>query len=231
MLRKDSHTISKMFDEIALRYDFLNHFFTAGQDIRWRNKIINYLKAQKIPANTLLDIAAGTGDSTRSLLKLNPQKLFALDISPKMLEILKKKINNNPVISILYGKAEAIPLTDARIDIALIAFGIRNFEDIDKAIREINRILKVGGTLVILEMFSTNKKQNPLFKFYFSKLIPFLGNKISRSTYAYSYLFNSVDTFFTPSELSRKIESNGFKLIHQVNNFLHVVHTLYFQKV
>ncbi|MGC8858470.1 MAG: ubiquinone/menaquinone biosynthesis methyltransferase [Ignavibacteria bacterium] len=230
MLRKDSHTIAQMFDEIAPRYDFLNHFFTVGQDIRWRNKIINYLKAQKVPVNTLLDIAAGTGDSTRSLLKLNPQELFALDISPKMLEVLRKKINS-PVISILNGRAEAIPLPDIKIDIALIAFGIRNFEDIDKALREIHRVLKDGGILVILEMFSTDGKQNPLFKFYFSKLIPFLGNKISRSNYAYSYLFNSVDTFFTPSGLSAKIESSGFKLIHQVNNFLHIVHTLYFRKV
>jgi len=230
MFNKDTETIAKMFDEIAPKYDFLNHFFTAGQDIRWRNKIIKYIKAQKYSSNTLLDIAAGTGDSTRSLLKLKPQKLYALDISPKMLEFLKRKINN-PSITILNGKAEAIPLQDKIVDIALIAFGIRNFEDIDKSLQEIHRILKDNGILIILEMFSTNGKQNPFFKFYFSKVIPFLGNKISKSNYAYSYLFNSVDTFFTTSELTEKINNSGFELINEVNNFLKIVHTLYFKKI
>lgn len=228
MLKKDSSSIATMFDEIAHKYDFLNHFFTAGQDKRWRNKIVTYLKSQNIPSTILLDIAAGTGDSTMSLLKLNPAELYALDISAKMLEILKQKIND-PSVKVILGKAEDIPLPDNKIDIILIAFGIRNFEDIDKSLKEIYRVLKQNGMLIILEMFS-NRKQNPIFKFYFSKLIPFLGNKISKSRYAYSYLFNSVDTFFTADELTKKIESYGFELNHKVNNFLHIVHTLYFKK-
>lgn len=229
MLKKDTHSIAAMFDEIAHKYDFLNHFFTAGLDKRWRSSIIRYLKSQNVPSAILLDIAAGTGDSTISLLKLNPVELYALDISTKMLEILRQKINSTSV-KIIFGKAEEIPLQDNKVDIVLIAFGIRNFEDIDKSLKEIHRVLKQNGTFVILEMFSTEGKQNLLFKFYFSKLIPFLGNKISKSSYAYSYLFNSVDTFLTPSEFISKAETFGFKLSHKVNNFLHIVHTLYFKK-
>lgn len=221
--------IEKMFDDIALRYDFLNHFFTLNLDKIWRRKIISFIRRKNISNKICLDLASGTGDMAIELLKLNPEVVYSVDISGKMLEIQRKKIADNR-LKIVQTDSENLPVEAESLDILVIAFGIRNFENIEKSLIEIKRCLKPGGMLVILEMFSGKGLKNNLFSRYFGKVIPFLGNKISRSKFAYEYLSLSVNSFYKPEEFISVVENAGFKHFYSKNNFINVVSTIYFTK-
>lgn len=229
-LDKSSRQISKMFDDIAPRYDFLNHLFTMNQDKRWRKEIIRYLKTKGRIYGNVLDIASGTGDLTLELLNLNPKKVYSCDISEKMLEIQKKKIKSDK-LKIEVADVKSLPYDDSSIDLVTIGFGIRNFESMEDSLNEIRRVLGDDGILVILEMFSREKKKNDIFEIYFNKLMPKVGKKISKSVIAYDYLFKSVDGFYKVKDFKRIVEESGFKKIHGKNNFLGIVHTIYFQKI
>lgn len=221
--------IEKMFDDIALRYDFLNHFFTLNLDKLWRRKIISFIRRKNIPAVICLDLASGTGDMAKELLRLNPEVVYSVDISGKMLEIQRKKISDTK-LRIVQSDSENLPVKSDSLDILTIAFGIRNFENIEKSLTEIKRSLKPGGMLVILEMFSGKGLKNRLFSKYFGKVIPYLGNKISKSKFAYEYLSHSVNSFYTPEEFIYILENAGFKHYNSRNNFINVVNTIYFTK-
>ena len=226
---KSPEKIQSMFDEIANRYDLLNHLFTFNFDKKWRRDIVRKIERDKVTKDVLLDLASGTGDLTMELASLNPNKLYSCDISLKMLEFQRKKlINKNVIIS--QADAENLPWDNESIDIVTIGFGIRNFENLNNALIEIFRVLKKNGLLIILEMFSQPKMKKGIYNIYFSKLIPAIGNRISKSNYAYNYLFNSVNGFYSPDELIKFCKELNFKLYDRKNNFIELVNTLYFRK-
>jgi demethylmenaquinone methyltransferase / 2-methoxy-6-polyprenyl-1,4-benzoquinol methylase len=227
-LDKSRKQISKMFDDIAPKYDFLNHLFTVNRDKKWRKDIVKYLKAKNIKLDSILDIASGTGDLTKELLSLNPKVLYSCDISEKMLEVQKNKIKDER-LRIDVADVQNLPNENSSIDLSTIGFGIRNFEDIKKSLYEIHRVLNTDGILIVLEMFS-RKKKGGAFDVYFNKLIPRVGKRVSKNSYAYNYLFNSVNSFYNIDDFTKIVEESGFKCIHTKNNFLGLVHTVYFQK-
>lgn len=229
-LDKSRKEISRMFDDIAPKYDFLNHLFTMNLDKKWRREIIKYLKSFDRNFDFILDIASGTGDLTLKLLKLNPEQIFSCDISEKMLEVQRKKIKSEK-IKIDIADVLSLPYKDNSIDLVTIGFGVRNFEHLEKSIEEIHRVLKAKGILVVLEMFARNKKKDDMFDLYFNKLIPRIGNKISKSNSAYSYLFKSVNSFYKVDDFNKLVMEMGFKKINSKNNFLGIVHTVYYQKI
>ena len=219
-----------MFDEIAKRYDLLNHLFTFNMDKKWRSDIICKITDDNIKSDVILDLASGTGDLTKELLNLNPEKLHSCDISPKMLEVQKNKLKNSEV-HLLLANAEDLPYDNNSIDIVTIGFGVRNFENLKAALLEISRVLRNNGLLIVLEMFSQSKMKNGIYNIYFGKLIPFIGNRISKSKYAYDYLFDSVDSFYTIEDFIILCEDLKFKLIERRNNYKDIVNTLYLQKL
>lgn len=229
-LDKSRKQISRMFDDIAPKYDFLNHLFTMNQDKKWRKEIIKYLKTLNRSFDFVLDIASGTGDLTLELFNIKPNKIFSCDISEKMLEVQKKKIKSDK-LRIDVADVESLPYESSSIDLVTIGFGVRNFEELDKSLMEIHRVLNENGILVVLEMFSRKKKKDDMFDVYFNKLMPKVGNKISKSSHAYNYLFKSVNSFYKVEDFTKAVEDKGFKKINCKNNFLGIVHTVYFQKM
>ena len=228
-MQKSKEKIRIMFDEIAGRYDLLNHLFTMNLDKKWRKKIIKEIIKNNYPKDNLLDIASGTGDLTKELIALNPVNLYSCDISEKMLGVQRKKINF-PGLKIEVADSLNLPYENESIDIATIGFGIRNFEDLEKSVIEIKRILKSGGLLIVLEMFGSRDMKKSIFDLYFGKIVPKIGNKISKSDYAYNYLFSSVKNFLDVNEFVNIAEFNGFKYIKIVNNFNKFVYTVYLYK-
>lgn len=226
---KSRKKIEEMFDEIAPTYDKLNHLFTARSDIIWRRKIVKYLISTGRNFYNIVDLASGTGDLTIELLKLEPKKIYAVDISKKMLEIQKEKVNDKR-LELIQAEAANMPFDDNSIDLVTIGFGIRNFEDLEISLKEIKRVLKNDGYLIILEMFKAEKISSKLFNYYFSRIMPFLGNKLSKSKTAYNYLSDSVQNFLTVKEFSDICKNNGFETEKTVNNFIGVVNTIYLKK-
>jgi len=217
-----------MFDEISPKYDFLNHFFTVNSDRRWRRKAVKRLEREAASCDTILDLAAGTGDLAEEFLRLNPQSLYSVDISSKMLQINQKKIRFQKHF-LVQANAERLPFNDCFFDIVGIAFGVRNFEHLEDCIKETWRVLKPKGRFVTIEMFASGK-QKGLFSWYFRRVIPKLGNMISGSKYAYNYLLDSVDTFMPVSEYSKLLVRNGFSVDALINNFRGIVYTVFASK-
>ena len=187
--------IAKMFNAIAFRYDIMNRLISLGQDKRWRRKAISILKSQ-IP-KTILDIATGTGDMAIKLHSmLAPCKVTGCDISEGMMEVARKKVANlglSEEISFTAGDCISLPFPDNSFDAVTISFGIRNVEDIEKGLSEINRVLTPNGKLVILEL---SVPENKFYKFFYNiytKLfIPTLGKLITGERSAYDYLRKSI---------------------------------------
>ncbi|MGH2648064.1 MAG: bifunctional demethylmenaquinone methyltransferase/2-methoxy-6-polyprenyl-1,4-benzoquinol methylase UbiE [Ginsengibacter sp.] len=190
--------VESMFDKIAFRYDFLNRFLSAGIDVRWRKKAIKQLISFQ-PKN-MLDVATGTADFAVASYKiLKPKKITGIDISEGMLEIGRKKIRNLGLegqIQLLNGDSEAIFFDDNSFDAVTVAFGVRNFENLEKGLSEIYRVLKPGGKLIVLEC---SKPSLPVIKnlyhFYMKFITPGVGKLISKNNDAYQYLNNSVQQF------------------------------------
>lgn len=217
-----------MFDEIAPRYDFLNHLFTLKLDQVWRKKIVRNLSFEKFSERKILDLAAGTGDLTKELAALQPEMLYACDISENMLEVLKEKVKYNN-LHIMKADAEHLPFKDATFNIITIGFGVRNFDSLGKGLDEIHRVLTDDGILVILDIFKNKSFKAKLFNLYFGKVIPFFGNIISHSK-AYTYLFKSVDEFVTAKEFSALLAKHNFKTENIDNNLMGIVNTFYVRK-
>ena len=226
---KSVKKISEMFDEIAGTYDILNHSFTLNLDQKWRKQIVKYIKKNSIKFDTVLDIASGTGDLTKALLKLDSKVIYATDISPKMLEVQKKKFKDER-LKIEVADALNLPFKSNSIDIVTIGVGVRNFENLEKGLKEIHRVLKKGGYLIVLEMFGNKGFKKKIFDLYFGKIMPKVGNRVSGSKHAYSYLFNSVKNFHSVEEFVKLAESRGYKEKERVNNFLDFVFTTYLEK-
>ena len=227
---KSKDRIESMFDEIAPSYDRLNHLFTLNLDVRWRREIIKYIRSKNILHENILDLASGTGDLTIELIRIDPSRICAADISAKMLEIQRKKIKDER-LELIQADVRELPFESGTFDIVTIGFGVRNFEHLEDSIKEIRRVMKKGGRLIVLEMFRSGGMKTGLFNIYFGKVMPYLGNKISGSKYAYSYLFRSVKSFYSLPEFTEICLKHGFEKEYSKNNFLGIVNTLYLKAV
>ncbi len=190
--------VAEMFNKIAFRYDFLNRFLSGGIDRNWRRKAIGELLS--LHPKTILDVATGTGDMPILLVKLlKPTRIVGIDISNGMLDLGRQKItkrNLDPIISLQTGDAEAIHFPDASFDAVTVSFGVRNFENLEKGLTEMLRVLTPGGKLVILE-FSRPPKGFflPIYKLYLRFIAPRIGKLVSGNLDAYKYLNDSVNAF------------------------------------
>ncbi len=223
---KDKEHVRRMFDEITPTYDLLNHLFTVNLDKRWRRKAVLKIHDRTIKYDCILDLAAGTGDFMKEFLRLNPGRIYSVDLSYEMLRKNKTKIDLNNHLPV-QADAASLPFRDNSFDVIGIAFGVRNFENIEICLKEIHRVLKDGGRFITIEMFGQGQApSNSLFNYYFKRIIPTLGNLISRSRYAYNYLFDSVNKFMTVSQYSEMLFRNGFEAASSVNNFRKMVYTV-----
>ena len=206
--------VADMFNNISKTYDFLNHFLSLGIDIIWRKKAINELKADN--PQLILDVATGTGDfAFEALSILNPKKITGVDISQGMLDIAQQKINKRGLgdkFEIKLGDSEKLPFEANAFDAVTVAYGVRNFENLEVGLADINRVLKPGGKAVVLE-FSKPKafpiKQ--LYSIYFTYITPGIGKLFSKDARAYSYLPESVAAFPDGEKFVALMQKAGFK--------------------
>lgn len=205
--------VRQMFDSIAPKYDFLNHFLSLGIDRLWRRKAISIIKQHR--HNRILDIATGTGDMAILASGLNPELIEGVDISGEMIKIQRKKLAKRELqdlIKLQVADGEDLPFKPGTFDIVMTAFGVRNFENLEKGLHEMYRVLNNNGMAVILE-FSSPKGSlfKQLFKFYFSRILPWIGRKVSKDTMAYTYLPDSVNTFPSGNDFTQILMDAGFK--------------------
>ncbi len=205
--------VTKMFDNIAPYYDFLNRFLSLGIDTIWRKKAIKLLK-NKDP-KVILDVATGTADVALEMSRrLNPDKIIGLDISSEMLEVGQKKINKqqkDKIIELQLGDSENLPFEDNTFDAITVAFGVRNFENLENGLREMQRVLKKDGKLVVLEFSKpTIFPFKQLFNFYFAYILPAIGKITSKDPRAYKYLYESVQAFPDGNKFVSILEKTGF---------------------
>ncbi len=216
---KDSQLAKKqqvagMFNDIAFRYDFLNRFLSAGIDVKWRKKAIMHLEKQK-PAN-LLDVATGTADvAILASGILKPQKIVGIDISDGMLEVGRQKIKKlglQNTIELLKGDCETINFKSDSFEAVSVAFGVRNFENLEKGLSEILRVLKPGGKLVVLE-FSKPRSAvvKAMYKFYMKFITPSVGKFFSKNRNAYQYLDESINKFPEGKNFTGILDKLGYQ--------------------
>jgi len=205
--------VTEMFNGIAPRYDFLNHLLSLGIDKGWRKKLVK-MAGENNP-NRILDIACGTGDLSIALAKLNPKMITGLDIAVNMLEIGKEKVNRlqlSGLISFVHGDSEKLPFSDGSFNLTTAAFGVRNFENLDKGLSEMNRVLNKGGRVLILEFSRVDRLPwKWLFNFYFRFILPTIGRIVSGHNSAYTYLPESVGQFPSGLEFLERLEKAGFE--------------------
>jgi demethylmenaquinone methyltransferase/2-methoxy-6-polyprenyl-1,4-benzoquinol methylase len=205
--------VAEMFNNISKRYDFLNHFLSMGIDKLWRKRAVG--KLRELKPQRLLDIATGTGDFALALLKLSPKEVVGLDISEGMLSVGRNKMikkNVAKTVTMKLGDSENIPFEDNYFDGLTVGFGVRNFENLEKGLSEMLRVVRPGGKVVILE-FSKPKKFpiKQFFGFYSKHLIPFFGKKISQDEKAYAYLPESVEAFPEGNDFVEILYNVGYK--------------------
>ena len=189
--------VAEMFNNISKRYDFLNHFLSLGIDKIWRRKAVNMLRP--LNPKRILDLASGTGDFAIESLKLNPTEIVGMDISEGMLEVGRVKMKTkgyDNVITMRLGDSEDLPFEDGYFDALTVGFGVRNYENLEKGLAEMLRVVRKGGKIVILE-FSKPKKfpVKQYYAFHSRYIIPFFGKRISKDEKAYAYLPESVAAF------------------------------------
>ena len=205
--------VADMFDSIAGKYDFLNHFLSMGIDKGWRRKAIKQV-AEGRP-KTILDVATGTGDLAIAAASIGPEKITGIDISEGMLEVGRKKVreqNFNDLISLQHGDSENMPFPMESFDVVMCAYGVRNFENLEAGLKEMNRVLRPGGKVVILEFsHPIHFPVKQLYKFYFRYILPALGKLVSRHSKAYTYLPASVMAFPEGPVFVSTLERCGFR--------------------
>ena len=204
--------VAQMFDNISENYDDLNRVISLGIDVKWRKKVVEIIGKNK--PKQILDIATGTGDLVLMMASLNPDRIVGLDISAGMLEVGKRKIEKAKLsdkIEMIVGDSEEMPFNENTFDAITVSFGVRNFANLDKGIKEIARVLKPTGVLVILETSNPTKfpfKQG--YKFYTNFILPIIGKIFSKDKVAYSYLSESANSFPFGEAFNNILQKNGF---------------------
>jgi demethylmenaquinone methyltransferase/2-methoxy-6-polyprenyl-1,4-benzoquinol methylase len=204
--------VSKMFDTISKEYDGLNRVISFGIDIKWRKKVVKIIGDTN--PDKILDIATGTGDLAINLAKTSASKIIGLDISKGMLNVGREKIaklNLSNTIDMVYGDSEKMPFNDNTFDAITVAFGVRNFENLEKGLTEIFRVLKTGGTFVVLETsIPTKTPYKQGYKFYSKNILPLIGKMFSKDKSAYKYLSDSAAAFPYGKAFNNILQKIGF---------------------
>jgi demethylmenaquinone methyltransferase/2-methoxy-6-polyprenyl-1,4-benzoquinol methylase len=205
--------VANMFDNIAPKYDLLNHVLSMGIDILWRKKAVRMLKP--FAPKKIIDIATGTGDFALESLSLNPDKITGVDISSQMLEVGRQKMKKRGVdqrIEMVLGDSENLPFETDTFDALTVAFGVRNFQNLEAGLKEMNRVLKPGAPAAIIE-FSTPERfpMKQLYLFYFHNILPTIGKLVSKDARAYTYLPESVNAFPYGERFVNIMKDCGFK--------------------
>jgi len=206
--------VERMFDKIAPRYDLLNRVLSLGIDVRWRKHALGYLK--KTQPQTLLDVATGTADVAIMAAKmLGPRNITGIDIANQMLDFGRVKIKKEGLENVIVletGDSENLRFADQSFDAVTVAFGVRNFENLEKGLAEMLRVLRPGGRVVILEFSRPHIfpfKQ--LYNAYFKYVLPAIGRLTSRDIRAYTYLFESVQAFPEGNEFLNILTKIGYQ--------------------
>lgn len=212
--RAKSEQVKEMFDSIAPAYDFMNRAMTFGIDKCWRAKAVKMIKAHT--PTTILDVATGTGDLAIKLARsLSINKITGIDLSEGMIEIGRRKVteaNLDNVISFTTGDCLNLPFDDNSFDCVTVAYGVRNFEHLDKGYQQMHRVLNNGGMLCVIELSTpTSKIIKPLYNFYTHHIIPFVGRLISKDVRAYSYLPESIAAVPQGNDMLQLMKNAGFK--------------------
>lgn len=205
--------VAGMFDHIAHRYDFLNRLLSVGIDVRWRKKALKQLKS--IQPKQMLDVATGTADVAIMAVKiLQPDHVIGIDISDGMLEFGRKKIkqkNLESSISLMNGDSEALSFQDNSFDAVTVAFGVRNFQNLEKGLQEIRRVLRPGGKLVVLEFSKPNRSFVKFFyNIYMKRITPTMGRLFSKNKQAYAYLDESIRKFPEGKQFLQVLDRSGY---------------------
>ena len=210
--RTKKEEVAEMFNNISKRYDFLNHFLSLGIDKIWRRKAVKELR--EIQPKRILDIATGTGDFALATLKVMPEEVIGMDISEGMLDVGKVKMRKKKVdhiVSMQLGDSENLPFEENYFDAVTVGFGVRNFEDLEKGLSEMLRVIRPNGKAIILEF--SKPKNFPIkqvFGFYSKYFIPFFGKNISKDEKAYAYLPESVQAFPEGEEFKSILKKVGY---------------------
>lgn len=203
--------VEDMFDNIAPKYDLLNHVLSLKIDVSWRKKLVKWL-AEDRPEN-VLDVATGTGDLAIAVQKGTGAEVTGLDLSQQMLNvgIVKiKKLNLDGKISMQKGDAENLPFEDDSFDGVTVAFGVRNFENLGKGLSELRRVVKKGKSVYILEFSKVEGFLGPFYMFYFKNILPQIGRLVSKDNRAYTYLPDSVNSFPYGEKMKGILKETGF---------------------
>lgn len=204
--------VEQMFDNISGNYDLLNRVLSMGIDKSWRKDVVRRVKKSK--AQNVLDIATGTGDLAIAIAKATDAEVTGFDLSAGMLEVGKKKVEQEGLsdrIEMIRGDAENMPFEDNSFDCITVAFGVRNFENLEKGLKEIHRVLKPKGRFIILEFSQPEKfPMKQMYRFYSKYILPRIGKTISKDESAYTYLPESAKVFPYGEEMKRILKKTNY---------------------
>ena len=203
-----------MFDNIAPKYDLLNHVLSMKIDVLWRNTLVKWMNADQ--PKEVLDVATGTGDLAIAVQKGTGAKVVGLDLSQQMLNVgidKIKKIKLNDQIEMVKGDAENLQFESNKFDAVSVAFGVRNFENLEKGLSELKRVVKENKSVYILEFSKVEGFLRPFYMFYFKNILPQIGRLISKDNRAYTYLPDSVNAFPFGEKMKNILLEVGFKTV------------------
>ena len=217
--------VENMFDRIAPKYDFFNRLFSLRIDLLWRKSLVKWMQSDD--PKQILDVATGTGELAIALWKNFRVKITAVDLSQEMLNLADKKIKELGVdITIQKANAENLPFESNKFDAVSVGFGVRNFENLEKGLSELRRVIKENGNVYILEFSKMEGVLSPLYNFYFRKVLPFLAKMISGEREAYAYLPDSVQNFPCGERMKNILLDLGFSKVEYKKLSLGIV-TIY----
>ena len=206
--------VEDMFDNIAPKYDLLNHVLSMKIDVLWRNTLVKWMNADQ--PKEVLDVATGTGDLAIAVQKGTGAKIVGLDLSQQMLNVgidKIKKIKLNDQIEMIKGDAENLPFESNKFDAVSVAFGVRNFENLEKGLNELKRVVKENKSVYILEFSKVEGFLAPFYMFYFKNILPQIGKLVSKDNRAYTYLPDSVNAFPFGEKMKEILLNVGFKKV------------------